>query len=341
MPTRGLFTANIRSRRRIRSASTCQNSAKTSLKRGRTTASRQRRRACLGDAFGDAQFSYGRAASPARSSNASREFRYLFTHAGATRRIRRCIATTSPTCSAPGRLMRATGVSDAMMAAWVNFAATGDPNGAGAPHWAPTMRTRQLPHLRRGFRGGHALGARPLGFMSGSTRGAASSRRVRPAQRGDTDSPKRRNELNASFDRHRVIDGARKIRSPCGPVARATALDRLGAADERQASSIQKSTNASSRARFARFSSIAGFFRPAAATRRGRRRLSEDALGRTARLRRGLARRFPQRGRDARKAFGASRRNDRRVHPCASTRTSASPRFRVRFCATLKFMSAA
>ena len=28
-------------------------------------------------------------------------------------------------------------VSDAMMAAWVRFAETGDPNGAGAPHWAP------------------------------------------------------------------------------------------------------------------------------------------------------------------------------------------------------------
>jgi para-nitrobenzyl esterase len=91
------------------------------------------------EAFGDAQFSYG-ARSLAReiAQRERRVFRYLFAHAG------------SHTANPPVHTdeiayvfgngdfdLHDRSVSDAMLAAWANFAATGDPNGPGAPPWKP------------------------------------------------------------------------------------------------------------------------------------------------------------------------------------------------------------
>jgi para-nitrobenzyl esterase len=63
-------------------------------------------------------------------------FRYLFTHAGAH-------TSNPPIHGNESAYVFGTGdfeardrvVSDAMLAAFCNFAATGDPNGAGAPAW--------------------------------------------------------------------------------------------------------------------------------------------------------------------------------------------------------------
>jgi para-nitrobenzyl esterase len=92
----------------------------------------------VGDAFGDAQFSYG-ARSLAREivKRQPNTFRYLFTHAGAH-------TSDPPVHSDEVAYVFGTGtfderdrqVSEAMMAAWVHFAATGDPNGPGAPQWS-------------------------------------------------------------------------------------------------------------------------------------------------------------------------------------------------------------
>jgi para-nitrobenzyl esterase len=93
----------------------------------------------VADAFGDAQFSYG-ARSLAREivKRQPKTFRYLFAHAGAH-------TSDPPVHSDDITYVFGTGtfgerdrrVSDAMMAAWVHFATGGDPNGPGAPHWAP------------------------------------------------------------------------------------------------------------------------------------------------------------------------------------------------------------
>jgi para-nitrobenzyl esterase len=122
----------------------------------------------VGDAFGDAQFSYG-ARSLAREivKRQPKTFRYLFTHAGAH-------TSDPPVHSDDITYVFGTGtfdardrrVSDAMMAAWVNFAATGDPNGAGAPHWAPYDANRDN-YLTFGadFAEGTLWRAGPLGFI--------------------------------------------------------------------------------------------------------------------------------------------------------------------------------
>lgn len=93
--------------------------------------------AAVARAFGDAQFSYG-ARSLAReiSKRQPKTFRYLFAHAGGN-------TSDPPVHTDDIGYVFGTGafderdrrVSDAMMTAWVNFAASGDPNGPGAPRW--------------------------------------------------------------------------------------------------------------------------------------------------------------------------------------------------------------
>jgi len=122
----------------------------------------------VGDAFGDAQFSYG-ARSLAREivKRQPKTFRYLFTHAGAH-------TSDPPVHSDDITYVFGTGtfdardrrISDAMMAAWVHFAATGDPNGPGVPRWTAYDAIRDN-YLTFGadFAEGTLWRAGPLGFI--------------------------------------------------------------------------------------------------------------------------------------------------------------------------------
>jgi para-nitrobenzyl esterase len=93
----------------------------------------------VADVFGDAQFSYGaRALAQSLAACQPKTFRYVFAHAGTQTQPRPVHADEIPYVFGTGVFGEADRiVSDAMMAAWVNFAATGDPNGPGAPVWAP------------------------------------------------------------------------------------------------------------------------------------------------------------------------------------------------------------
>jgi carboxylesterase type B len=92
-----------------------------------------------GLAFGDAQFTYGaRSLAQEIAKRQPKTYRFLFTHVGAH--------TSDPPVHTDDIIYvfgngtfeaRDRRVSDAMMHAWVNFAATGDPNGPGVPAWAP------------------------------------------------------------------------------------------------------------------------------------------------------------------------------------------------------------
>jgi para-nitrobenzyl esterase len=90
-------------------------------------------------AFGDAQFSYGaRSLAQEIGRRQPRTYRYLFAHAGAHTQTPPVHADEIAYVFGNGDFAaRDRAVSDAMLAAWVNFAATGDPNGAGAPAWDP------------------------------------------------------------------------------------------------------------------------------------------------------------------------------------------------------------
>jgi carboxylesterase type B len=65
-------------------------------------------------------------------------FRYVFTHAGAQTQPRPVHTDEIPYVFGTGSFgPHDREVSDAMAAAWINFAASGDPNGPGVPAWAP------------------------------------------------------------------------------------------------------------------------------------------------------------------------------------------------------------
>ena len=93
----------------------------------------------VADVFGDAQFSYGaRMLARTIAARQPQTFRYVFTHAGAQTQARPVHADEIPYVFGTGTFgLRDRIVSDAMMSAWINFAATGDPNGPGVPAWAP------------------------------------------------------------------------------------------------------------------------------------------------------------------------------------------------------------
>ncbi len=93
----------------------------------------------VADVFGDAQFSYGaRALARTISAKQPKTFRYVFTHAGAQTQTQPVHADEIPYVFGTGELAAADRVvSDMMMRAWVNFAATGDPNGPDVPAWTP------------------------------------------------------------------------------------------------------------------------------------------------------------------------------------------------------------
>jgi para-nitrobenzyl esterase len=122
----------------------------------------------VADAFGDAQFSYG-ARSLAREivKRQPKTFRYVFTHAGAQ-------TSDPPVHGDEVAYVFGTGdfsprdraVSDAMMAAWVNFAAGGDPNGPGVPAWPPfdAQRDNYLA-FEADFAEGTRWRAAPLDFI--------------------------------------------------------------------------------------------------------------------------------------------------------------------------------
>jgi para-nitrobenzyl esterase len=93
----------------------------------------------LADAFGDAQFTYGaRMLARVLAAAGAPTYRYLFTHSGAQTRERPVHTDEIPYVFGTGAFGAADRpISDAMMAAWRNFAAGGNPNGPDAPFWAP------------------------------------------------------------------------------------------------------------------------------------------------------------------------------------------------------------
>jgi para-nitrobenzyl esterase len=120
------------------------------------------------NAFGDAQFSYGaRSLARAFARREPRTFRYVFTHAGSHTADPPVHTDEIAYVFGNGDFdVRDRAVSDAMLAAWVNFAATGDPNGPGAPPWAPYDPERDND-LRFGgtFAEGSGWRAGPLDFI--------------------------------------------------------------------------------------------------------------------------------------------------------------------------------
>lgn len=91
----------------------------------------------IADVFGDAMFNYGvRATARELAQRQPKTFRYVLTHVGAGTADPPTHADDISYVFGTGELgTRDRAVSDAIVAAFVNFIATGDPNGAGAPRW--------------------------------------------------------------------------------------------------------------------------------------------------------------------------------------------------------------
>ena len=94
-------------------------------------------RQAVADVFGDAQFTYGaRGLARAISAHQPHVFRYLFHHRASGSDRLPVHSEEIPYVFGTGNFdARDRAVSDGLLAAWVNFAATGDPNGPGAPPW--------------------------------------------------------------------------------------------------------------------------------------------------------------------------------------------------------------
>ena len=122
----------------------------------------------VADAFGDAQFSYGaRSLARAIAERQPKTFRYVFTHAGSQTSDPPVHGDEVPYVFGTGNFAAADrAVSDAMLSAWVQFAATGDPNGPGVPAWAPydIARDNYLA-FAPGFAEGTRWRAAPLDFI--------------------------------------------------------------------------------------------------------------------------------------------------------------------------------
>jgi para-nitrobenzyl esterase len=91
----------------------------------------------LADLWGDARFAYGiHGLAREIAKRQPKTFRYLFTHAGAHTADPPVHGNDTTYVFGTGDFgPRDRAVSDAIVAAFANFAAGGDPNGPGAPHW--------------------------------------------------------------------------------------------------------------------------------------------------------------------------------------------------------------
>ena len=93
----------------------------------------------MADAMSDSLFSYPvRRIAQEIARRQPKTFRYLFTHAGTHSGNPPVNGNDQTYAFGTGDFdARDRAVSDAMLAAFCNFAATGDPNGPGAPAWTP------------------------------------------------------------------------------------------------------------------------------------------------------------------------------------------------------------